>query len=419
MTDAPSSDAQRLPDDNPFRFPAFRRMWVARAASVLAIQVQGATVGWQVYEIARRDHSVAESAFYLSLVGLVQFLPLFILTLPAGETADRRDRKSIMALCVTVEAACAALFLALAIHGSPPLWSLLAVAALFGASRAYLAPASQALTPMIVPREVLPRAIVVNSLAFQLGAVAGPAVGGAMAGFSIPGAYALALGLFLVSVVSVLGIRGDTKPVPQEGSRLALMMEGLRYVWSNKIVFGSISLDLVAVLLGGATLLLPVFAKDVLHVGAFGFGVMRTSFAVGALLVALYLSRWPIRRHGGAWMFWAVGLFAVATIVFGLSKSFWLTTVALAIAGGADMISVNIRQTLIQIVTPDPMRGRVSSVSMLFIGASNELGEFESGLVARFVGPVGAAVFGGVGALMATGLWAIWFPSLRKADRLT
>ncbi len=272
---------------------------------------------------------------------------------------------------------------------------------------------------MIVPREVLPRAIVVNSLAFQLGAVAGPAVGGVLAGWSVPGAYAVSLVLFTVAGISVLSIRGNTTPVPQEGSRWALMVEGLRYVWTNKIVFGSISLDLVAVLLGGATLLLPVFANDVLHVGAAGYGIMRAAFAVGALVVALYLSRSPIRRHGGPWMFSAVAVFGLATVVFGLSKSFWLTTFALAIAGGADMISVNIRQTLIQIVTPDPMRGRVSAVSMLFIGASNELGEFESGLVARFLGPVGAAVFGGVGSLVATGLWALWFPSLRKADRLT
>lgn len=403
---------------NPFSFRDFRLVWFARAAAVLAIQIQGAALLWQVYEVARRTHNVQESALYLSLVGLCQFLPLFALTLPAGEMADRRDRKKVMAACIAVEGLCAVLFLALAIHGHPPLWALLAVSALFGASRAFLAPASQAMLPMIVPRASLPRAIAFSSTAFLLGSIAGPALGGVIVGLSTPGAYGIALGLFALAVLLVLFIRTDTRPEAQPGSRWALMKEGIGYVWSNKIVFGSISLDLAAVLLAGATLLVPIFARDVLHVGPEGFGILRAAFGVGALLMALWLSSYTIKRSAGAWMFTSVAVFGIATVIFGVSANFWLTAAALFVAGAADMISVNIRQTLIQIATPDNMRGRVSSVSMLFIGASNELGEFESGLAARFLGPVGAAVFGGVGAIVATGLWAWWFPQLRKADRL-
>ena len=412
----PPPDPQ--PSSNPFRIRDFRLVWFARAAAVLAIQIQGAALLWQVYEVARREHGVAESALYLSLVGLMQFLPLFALTLPAGEAADRHERKLVMALCIAMEALCAALFIALAVHGHPPLWMLLTVAALFGASRAYLAPASQAMLPMLVPREALPRAIVTSSLAFLLGSIAGPALAGPLLGISPAAAYGASLGLFLVAGMLVLTIRTPTRPEVQAGSRWELMKEGLAYVWRNKVVFGSISLDLVAVLLGGATLLVPIYARDILHVGPEGYGMLRAAFGIGALVVALVLWRWTITRFAGAWMFSCVAVFGIATVVFGVSTNFWLTMAALFVAGASDMVSVNIRQTLIQIATPDHMRGRVSSVSMLFIGASNELGEFESGIAARILGPVGAAVFGGVGAVVATVLWAWWFPQLRKADRL-
>ncbi len=413
----PPPDPQ--PSSNPFRVRDFRLVWFARAAAVLAIQIQGAALLWQVYEVARRDHSVAESALYLSLVGLVQFLPLMALTLPAGEMADRRERKLVMAACVSLEAVCAILFLGLTVLlDHPPLWALLAVAALFGASRAFLAPASQAMLPMIVPRVALPRAIVTSTLAFLVGSIAGPALAGPLLGISVWSAYAVSLSMFLAAVVLILLIRTDTRPQAQPGSRWELMKEGLAYVWGNKVVFGSISLDLVAVLLAGATLLVPIFARDILHVGPEGYGLLRAAFGGGAMLTAIILWRWTITRYAGAWMFTCVAIFGVATVIFGISKIFWVSMVALFVAGAADMISVNIRQTLIQVVTPDHMRGRVSSVSMLFIGASNELGEFESGLAARFLGPVGAAVFGGVGAIVATVLWAWWFPRLRKADRL-
>jgi MFS family permease len=413
----PPPDPQ--PSDNPFRIHDFRLLWFARTFAVLAIQIQGATLLWQVYDVARDRHaSIPEAALYVSLVGLMQFLPLLALTLPAGETADRHDRKTVMSLCVCAEGLCAALFLGLTLHGHAPLWSLLAVAALFGASRAYLAPASQAMLPMLVPRVALPRAIVTSSLAFLLGSIAGPALAGPLIAISPWAAYAGALVLFLTAALLIFLIRTPTKPQQQHGSRWNLIKEGVAYVWNNKIVFGSISLDLAAVLLGGATLLVPLSAPDILHVGPDGYGQLRAAFGVGALMITLLLWRWTITRHAGAWMFASVAVFGLATIAFGVSTWLWVSVVALFVAGAADMISVNIRQTLIQLATPDHMRGRVSSVSMLFIGASNELGEFESGLAARILGPVGAAVFGGVGAVMACPLWAWWFPQLRKADRL-
>ena len=405
---------------SPWAIRDFRLLWVGRVAAVLGIQIQSSALLWQVYEIARRDHPIEEASLYLGLVGLCQFLPLLALTLPAGALADRRDRKNTVTLSVIVEASCAVGFLLMALHGNPPLWGLLAVAAVFGAARAFLAPASQAFLPMVVGRRALPPAIAAQSIAFQTGAIAGPALGGVIVGFSIPLAYASALVLFAVAIGGLLLIRTSGKPAPSPTrvSAVDQVKEGLAYVWNTKIVLGAISLDLIVVLLAGVALLTPIFARDILHVGAVGFGLLRASFGAGALLVALYLSRFPIVKHGGRWMFAAVAVFGVCTLTFGLSTSVWLSGLVLFLGGAADMISVNIRQTLIQLATPDHMRGRVSSVSMLFIGASNELGEAYSGVAVRFLGPIGAAVFGGVGALTATGLWARWFPALRKADRL-
>ena len=405
---------------SPWSIRDFRLLWVGRVAAVLGIQIQSSALLWQVYEIARRDHPIAEASLYLGLVGLCQFLPLLALTLPAGAMADRRDRKNTVTLSIIVEAGCALGFLAMAIHGHPPLWGLLAVAAVFGAARAFLAPASQAFLPMVVGRRALPPAIAAQSIAFQTGAIAGPALGGVLVGFSVPGAYGVALAMFAVGIGSLLLIRTSGKPAPSPThvSPVDQVKEGLAYVWQTKIVLGAISLDLIVVLLAGVALLTPIFAADILHVGAVGFGLLRASFGAGALLVALYLSRFPIVKHAGKWMFASVAVFGVCTLTFGLSTSVWLSGAVLFLGGAADMISVNIRQTLIQLSTPDHMRGRVSSVSMLFIGASNELGEAYSGVAVRFLGPIGAAVYGGIGALAATGLWARWFPDLRRADRL-
>jgi MFS family permease len=271
---------------------------------------------------------------------------------------------------------------------------------------------------MLVPRHLLPNAIAWNSLNWQSASILGPAMGGLLCAHSPALAYSVTGVLYVVGLGVLMLVRTNTKPEHQHGSRIELIKEGLAYVWRQKIVFGAISLDLFAVLLGGATALLPVFARDVLHVGPEGFGVLRASPAIGATAVALLLAVKPIRRHAGLLMFGGVAVFGLATIVFALSRVMSLSIVALAVLGGADMISVYVRQTLVQLVTPDHMRGRVAAVSTLFIGASNELGEFESGVVARLLGPVGAALFGGIGALVVTGLWAKLFPDLRKADEL-
>ena len=405
---------------SPWGIRDFRLLWFGRVIAVLAIQIQSSALLWQVYEIARRDHPVEQASLYLGLVGLCQFLPLLAFTLPAGAMADRRDRKMTVWISVLVEASCALSFLMMALHGNPPLWGLLAVAALFGAARAFLAPASQAFLPMVVGRRALPPAIAAQSIAFQTGAIAGPALGGVIVGVNVPLAYAVSLGLFLMGAAAFILIRTSGKPASQTNplSPLESVKEGLAYVWQTKVVFGAISLDLIVVLMAGVALLTPIFARDILHVGPEGFGLLRASFGVGAMVVAIYLSRFPIVRHGGVWMFAAVAVFGLATLTFGLSKIVWLSAAALFVGGAADMISVNIRQTLIQLATPDHMRGRVSSVSMLFIGASNELGEAYSGVMVRILGAVGAAVVGGVGALAATGIWAAMFPGLRKADRL-
>jgi MFS family permease len=414
--DAPASET--LSAAALLRRRGFVLFWISRVMATLAVQIQSVALGWLVYTVARRTESVEVSAFYVGMIGLAAFVPVFLLALPAGEAADRYDRKIILLFAYVGEVSTAGL-LAVASYldvASVPL--MLAVSALFGASRAFMGPAGGALGPMLVPRELLPRAIAWNSLAWQGGAILGPALGGVLLAVSPAVSFAVATGLYLVSATMVALIRDNTRPVVGRGSRWALMKEGLAYVWSNRIVFGAISLDLFAVLLGGATALLPVFARDVLHAGPEGFGLLRAGPAMGAAVVAVTLAAHPIRRHAGPIIFWGVALFGAATIVFGLSRSLWLSVGALAVLGGADMLSVYVRQTLVQIVTPDQMRGRVSAVSSLFIGASNELGEFESGVVARLLGPVGAALFGGAGALVVTGLWAKLFPALRKADRL-
>jgi MFS family permease len=392
--------------------------WLNRFSAVIAVQIQSVAIGWQVYAVARQTGSVAQGAFMVGMIGLAQFLALLAFTLNAGEAADRLDRRKIMATALCVEVASAALLAWLAWRGDPQLWPIFAVALGFGAARAFYSPASGAMGPMLVPREILPRAIAFNSLAWQSGAILGPAIGGLLCAVSPTAAFATSMVIYLFCIGLVLAIRTNTKPASQGGSRMALIREGLAYVWSNKIVLGATSLDLFAVLLGGATALLPVFARDVLHVGAEGFGILRASPAIGATAIAILMAVRPIRRHAGLWMFAGVALFGVATIVFGLSRSLWVSVVALAILGGADMVSVFVRGTLVQLVTPDAMRGRVMAVGGLFIGASNELGEFESGVAARFLGPVGAAIFGGVGAIVVTGTWAWLFPALRKADRL-
>ena len=400
------------------RTPPFRFFLATRFLGSVAIQVVGVTLAWQVYSLARLTHGVREAALAVGLLGAAQFVPLFALALIAGETVDRYDRRVIALLCTATELLTGGVLVELVVFKNTALWPIYLLAACFGASRAFLYPSNIALTPMLVPRSLLPRAIAWSQLAFEAASVIGPAAGGLLCAISPGLGYATAVGLYAASIVALLLIRGHTRPAAQPGSRWTMVKDGLRYLRSNRIVFGAISLDLFAVLFGGVTALLPVFARDVLHVGAAGFGALRTSPAVGAGIVAIIVTARPIRRKAGLFIFGGVALFALAIVVFGTSKLMIVSVLALVVAGGADVVSVFVRQTLIQIVTPDAMRGRVAAVATLFIGASAELGEFESGVAARLLGPISAAIIGGVGALAVTGLWAKLFPALRTVDRL-
>lgn len=396
----------------------FGLFWGGMALVNIAAQIEAVTIGWQIYSLGRATLSIEESAFLVGMVGLCQFLPLFVLTLWAGSLADRYARRKIVMLALLAETIGVLGLVALALHPEPGFTAIFAIAALFGAARAFLSPAATALVPMLVPKADMPQAISLKSLSWQGAVIIGPWLGGMLCAISTAAAYATTAALYVAGVAILLLMRANTTPERQPGSQWAQIKEGLAYTFHNKIVFGAISLDLFAVLLGGATALLPAFASDILQVGPEGFGILRSGPAIGAVLVALALARWPLKRRAGIRMFWAVGAFGMATVVFGLSQNMYLSVAALAVLGAADMISVYVRQTLVQIVTPDHMRGRVSSVSGLFISGSNELGEFESGVASRFLGPVGAAVFGGIGTMIVTGTWAWMFPALRKADRL-
>lgn len=401
-----------------FRHGAFAFFWFGRLFATLATLTQSVTLGWQVYSIARLSHSIEQSAFLVGMVGLAQFLPLFALTLLAGQTSDRYDRRKIILASLSLQTVCALSLMALSLSSHPSLVGLFIVASLFGVTRAFTMPASGALGPMLVPASILPRAIAWNSLSIQAGMVFGPWLGGVLSAVSTQTAYSASAGLYLIAVIAFALIRGNTRPPAQSASRRTMIREGLAYIWRSKVVFGAISLDLFAVLLGGVTALLPVYARDILHIGPQGFGLLRSGPAIGGGLMALVLSVRPIQRHAGSWMLGAVAVYGVATLVFALSHLLVLSMAALIVLGAADVISVFVRQSLVQIVTPDAMRGRVSAVSGLFISASNELGEFESGVAARFLGPVGAAIFGGLGALCVTYVWSKLFPELKRADRI-
>jgi MFS family permease len=406
------SQAKELPF---LRYPDFSLLLLARFLSSVAMLTQSVTLGWQVYSLARLDHSIEYSSFLVGMIGLAQFVPMFAFVLLAGETADRYDRRKILIACCALQVVCSASLAFLADMERPSLVGIFAVAALFGVGRAFTMPASASMAPMLVPREILPRAIGWNTLAMQGGMVLGPWLGGLLCATSVPAAYGTSAALYVAAGVAVSFIAANTRPDHKGGARLQLIAEGLAYVWSNKIVFGAISLDLFAVLLGGVTALLPVFARDILHIGPDGFGLLRSGPAIGGGLIALALSTRPIQRDAGFWMLVSVAAYGFATIIFAVSTWIWVSMVALAALGAADAVSVFVRQSLIQIVTPDPMRGRVTAVSSLFISASNELGEFESGVAARFLGPIGAAIFGGVGSIALTGVWAKMFPALRDA----
>jgi len=400
---------------HPLRIRDFRFYWTARFASTVAQVAMIVVIGWQVYDIARRTMDVQQAALQLGFIGLVQFVPLFALTLITGWVADRIDRRFVARASIALELLCALALAWLTWTGEVTLAWLFVVAALLGVARAFAGPALSALAPNLVPRESLPRAIALSSIAWQTGAIAGPAVGGYLYAWDPHMPYAVAAGLFALSLFCMLMIRPVARPEIGPANPWRQMIDGLHYVRRNRLVLGAISLDLFAVLLGGATAMLPVFARDVLHSDSTALGHLRAAPAVGATLTALWFSWRPLRHNVGAKMLAAVAVFGTATIVFGLSRNMMLSLACLALLGSADMVSVYVRQSLIQIYTPDAMRGRVGAASTLFISASNELGEAESGFLAALVGPVVAVVGGGVGAIAVTLLWARWFPELRRA----
>lgn len=400
----------------PLRIRPFRHFWIARLTWTIGSLAMVIVIGWQVYDIARHTMGLKEAAFRLGMIGLVQFIPLFLLTLVTGWTADRLDRRWIARGSVAIELGCAIALAWLAWRHATTLEALYVVAALLGVGRAFAGPALSALAPNLVPREILPRAIALSSIAWQMGAILGPAIGGYLYAWAPFAPYAASTLLFVVALVSLLAIG----PTPRSGlargpNPWAQMVEGLRYVRHNRLVFGAISLDLFAVLLGGATAMLPVFARDVLHAGPEGLGHLRAAPAVGATLTAAFFSFRPLKQNVGVKMLIAVAVFGIATIVFGYSRSMPLSLACLALLGAADMFSVYVRQSLIQLYTPDEMRGRVGAVSSLFISASNELGETESGFLGAVIGPVPAVIAGGFGAIAVVFLWSWWFPELRLA----
>ena len=391
---------------------SFMRMWSARLLGTAGTQMLMVAVGWQMYDLTG-------SAWDLGLVGLYQFLPALLLTLVAGHVADQFHRARIVASCLLMQMA-VGLVLLLSTHEA---WVsrglLLGLSVVLGMGRAFQMPAQQALTPMLVPPVMLPRAMAFSSAGTQAAIIGGPALGGLIFVAGASAVYAVCVALFALGSLLVFLVRYQRVVAARAPVTLDTVLAGVRFIWAQKPVLGAVSLDLFAVLLGGAVALLPIFAKDILHVGPWGLGLLRSAPAVGALTMSVALTRWPIERRVGRTLLSAVGVFGLCMVVFGLSTSLWLSMVVLAISGAADMVSVVIRQTLVQLETPDEMRGRVSAVNSIFIGASNQLGEFESGVTAALLGPVGSVVLGGVGTLAVALLWIRLFPSLARRDSLT
>ncbi len=420
------------------RLPDFRRFWLSRLASTAAGQMLMVALGWQMYDLTG-------SAWDLGLVGLAQFVPALLLALPAGHSVDRHDRRRLLAGVLALQALIALGLVLASATGGIGRGTLLAVSVALGALRAWQMPASQALLPQLVGLDRLAQALALSATALQGAIIAGPALGGALyaagpallgrlPGLSAAGSaagsaaasgaagaalvYAVVAAGFATALLQVLRLQPRPVAALREPMTARSLLAGLRFIADRPVVLGAVSLDLFAVLLGGATALLPIFARDILHTGPWGLGLLRAAPAAGALLMSLALVHFPVRRRSGAWLLGSVAVFGATMVVFGLSKSLWLALLALAVSGAADMVSVVIRQTLVQLATPDAMRGRVSAVNGVFIGASNQLGEFESGATAALLGPVGSVVLGGVGTGAVVLLWTRWFPALARHDRL-
>jgi MFS family permease len=407
----PMSDAVAVHRFAAFRHRSYSLFFFSRFLTAFATQIVSVAVGWQMYDVTK-------NAFYLGLIGLFQFLPSLVLVLVTGSVADRYNRRAIVAICMFVGAISTALMLAMTVSGTFAPMPVFAVMVLFGLERAFMAPAVQSLAPNLIPPEDLPNAVAWNSSSWQAATIIGPVAGGLLYGLGADIAYAVALALLLASSVLTVMIPKPAQRMSREKPTWTTLLAGFRFIRSEPIVLGAISLDLFAVLLGGATALMPVFARDVLTVGPWGLGLLRSAPGVGAIITALLLASFPIRHRAGLFMFVGVAIFGAATVAFGLSTSVWISVAALAVMGAADMISVYVRETLIALWTPDDVRGRVSAVNMVFVGASNELGEFRAGTMAHYIGAVPAVVVGGFGTLAVAVVWALSFPKLRRVDNL-
>ncbi|MFK2892506.1 MFS transporter [Dyella flagellata] len=404
-TSAPSSA------DSLLNHRAYLAFWCARTASSFGFQMLSVAVGWQIYAMTGR-------AFDLGLIGLVQFFPSVLLALPAGHLADQFDRRRIVLLGQIVEWLAIVLLAALTLlHAINEAGILLLIFAI-STAKAFESPSMQSMVPALVPAALLPRAMAVNGSAMQAAMIMGPALGGLLYVAGPGVVYAVAAALYLVSTVMVSRLRYEQAPPKREPATLKTLFAGVHFIRERKDVLGVISLDLFAVLLGGATALLPIFAKDILHTGPWGLGLLRAAPAIGALLMSFWLARHNMERNVGKIMFASVAGFGVATLVFALSQVLWLSLLALFVSGAFDMVSMVIRGSLVQLDTPDAMRGRVSAVNAIFINTSNQLGEFESGMLAAWLGAVGSAVVGGIGTLAVVGLWMLLFPTLRRRQRL-
>jgi MFS family permease len=408
------SGTSRLAGRVAFTYPGFTLFLTARWFIIASLEMQSVAVGWQIYQITRKP-------FDLGLVGLAQFLPGILLFLVSGHTADRFERRKVLFVCYAGFATCSALLFFISLHGVRSIYTIYAVMVMLGVVRSFNGPATRAIVPQLVPDEHLPNAVAWGSSSFQSATILGPSIGGLVYAVSNSplSVYAISMTLSAAAMLSMLGVRPKSKPHPREPISMQTVLAGLNYIWRKKIILGLISLDLFAVLLGGAVALLPVYADTILHTGPWGLGLLRCAPGIGAGAMAILLAYRPLRGKTGTTMLWCVAGFGVFTILFGLSQNLYISLAALVLVGASDMVSVIIRGVWIQIATPDEMRGRVNAVDMVFIGASNEFGQFESGLTAHWFGTVPAVVLGGIGALVVTALWAWGFPDLRRADKLT
>ena len=397
--------------DNALHHPRYVRYLAAIGFASFAVQITSVSVGWQVYDLTR-------SALNLGFVGLAQFLPALLLVLVTGLVADKFNRRLIIVICLSLEVICGVGLLLFTWSGFAQIWPVFIILAGFGTARAFMNPAADALAPNLLPKEALAHGISLGSMVWQFATITGPVAGGLLYGISGTVAYGVAICLMLAAIASVVMIG----KVPQENhaaeTNLSTLLAGFKFIKSEQIVFGAISLDLFAVLLGGAVALMPIYARDILQTGPWGLGLLRAGPGIGAVAMALYLAKFPIKDKAGVILFLFVAAFGLFTIVFGISKSVPLSIAALALMGACDMVSVYIRETLMQLWTPDNVRGRVNAVNRVFIGASNELGEFRAGVVAAWLGAVTAVAIGGAGTMAVAFIWSRWFPELRNAKKL-